>query len=57
MSMKKVTLAVLMAVALAGCGGSKDKAEKLVESSGMTKQYGNMIEMVSTGYATRYPML
>jgi hypothetical protein len=57
MSMKKVTLAVLMAVALAGCGGSKDKAEKLVESSGMTKQYGTMIELVSTGYASRYPML
>ncbi|QAX85372.1 hypothetical protein C2E19_16590 [Pseudomonas sp. DTU12.3] len=57
MSMKKITLAVLLATALAGCGGSKDKAQELVEASGMTKQYGSMVEMVSTAYASRYPML
>ncbi len=57
MSMKKITLAVLLATALAGCGGSKDKAQELVEASGMTKQYGSMVEMVSSAYASRYPML
>ncbi|MFJ4246671.1 hypothetical protein [Pseudomonas sp. NPDC089741] len=57
MGMKKITLAVLLATALAGCGGSKDKAQELVEASGMTKQYGSMVEMVSTAYASRYPML
>lgn len=57
MSMKKVTLAAMLAMALTGCGGSKDKAEELVEASGMTKQYGSMVEMASAGYASRYPML
>lgn len=57
MSMKKVMLAAILAMALTGCGGSKDKAEELVEASGMTKQYGSMVEMASAGYASRYPML
>jgi len=57
MSMKKVMLAAMLAMALTGCGGSKDKAEELVEASGMTKQYGSMVEMASAGYASRYPML
>ncbi|MBK5373778.1 MULTISPECIES: hypothetical protein [unclassified Pseudomonas] len=57
MSMKKLTLAVLLAAALAGCGGSKDKAQELVEASGLTKQYGNIVEIAARGYATRYPML
>ncbi|SDT55949.1 DUF2059 domain-containing protein [Pseudomonas prosekii] len=57
MSMKKVTLAVLLAAALAGCGGSKDKAEELIEVSGLTKQYGTIVDIASAAYASRYPML
>ncbi|WP_439879039.1 hypothetical protein [Pseudomonas prosekii] len=57
MSMKKVTLAVWLAAALAGCGGSKDKAEELIEVSGLTKQYGTIVDIASAAYASRYPML
>lgn len=57
MSMKELVLAVFIAAALAGCGGSKDKAREFVESSGMTKQYASMVETASSGYASRYPML
>ena len=57
MGMRKVTLTVLLAVALAGCGASKDKAAELIDASGLTKQYGTIVEMASAGYASRYPML
>jgi hypothetical protein len=57
MRIGKATLAVLFAAALAGCGGSKDKAEELIEASGLTKQYGTIVEIASAGYASRYPML
>ncbi|WP_426234544.1 hypothetical protein [Pseudomonas sp. TWP3-2] len=57
MSIKNVTLAVLLAAALAGCGGSKDKAEELVEISGLTKNFGTIVDVASAGYASRYPML
>ncbi|WP_282411093.1 hypothetical protein [Pseudomonas sp. PS02303] len=57
MSMTKITLAVLLAAALAGCGASKDKAEELIETSGLTKNYSTIVEMASASYASRYPML
>lgn len=57
MGMRKVTLAVLLAAALAGCGGSKDKAEELIEVSGLTKHYSSIVEIASASYASRYPML
>lgn len=57
MSMRKVALAVLVAAALTGCGGSKDKAAELVEASGLTKHYSTIVEVASAGYASRYPML
>ncbi|EJN17418.1 hypothetical protein [Pseudomonas sp. GM80] len=57
MSMKKLTLAVLLAAALAGCGGSKEKAQALVEASGLNQQYGNIVEVAARSYSSRYPML
>jgi hypothetical protein len=57
MGMRKLTLAVLFAAALAGCGGSKDKAEELIEVSGLTKHYSTIVEIASASYASRYPML
>ncbi|TDF86186.1 hypothetical protein [Pseudomonas sp. H9] len=57
MSMKKLTLAALFAAALAGCGGSKDKAEELIEVSDLGKHYGTIVEIASAGYARQYPML
>ena len=55
--MRKGTVAVLLAASLAGCGASKDKAEELIEVSGLTKHYSTIVEIASTGYASRYPML
>lgn len=57
MGIRKVALAVLCASVLAGCGSSNDKAQELVEASGLTKQYGVLVEMATSGYASRYPML
>lgn len=57
MRMRKGTVAVLLAASLAGCGASKDKAEELIEVSGLTKHYSTIVEIASTGYASRYPML
>lgn len=57
MKLEKIAVAVAFAVALAGCGGSKDKARELVEASGLTKHYGAVVDMAAAGYATRYPML
>lgn len=57
MSMKKVTLAALFAAALAGCGGSQDKAEELIEVTDLGKHYGTIVEIASAGYARQYPML
>lgn len=56
-SIKKFTLVVFYAFLLAGCGSSKDKAEELIEVSGLTKQYGTIVEVASSGYASQYPML
>lgn len=57
MDIKKITLAVVCATLLAGCGSGKDKAEELVEVSGLDKQLGPIIEIATSGYASRYPML
>ncbi|PYC28986.1 hypothetical protein DMX08_30210 [Pseudomonas protegens] len=57
MCMGKLTLAVLLVVALVGCGSSNDKAEELIEASGLDKQYSTIVEIASAGYASRYPML
>ena len=50
-------MAAACAAMLTGCGSSKDKAEELIKTTGLTEQYGVIVDIASSAYATQYPML
>jgi hydroxypyruvate isomerase len=53
MFMRKITFVVLLAVALAACGGSKDKARELVESTrddGFESRMDDLMKVFSSHY-------
>ncbi|MCL8304917.1 MULTISPECIES: hypothetical protein [Pseudomonas] len=50
-------MAAACAAMLTGCGSSKDKAEELIKTTGLTEQYGVIVDIASSAYANQYPML
>ena len=57
MDLRTLVMAAACAAMLTGCGSSKDKAEELIKTTGLTEQYGVIVDIASSGYATQYPML
>lgn len=57
MDLRTLVMAVACAAMLTGCGSSKDKAEELIKTTGLTEQYGVIVDIASSAYATQYPML
>ncbi|MHA6163471.1 hypothetical protein [Pseudomonas sichuanensis] len=57
MKIGKLLVAIGCAALLSACGSSEDKAKELIEISGADQQYGLLVEMATSGYASRYPML
>jgi hypothetical protein len=57
MDLRTLVMAAACAAMLTGCGSSKDKAEELIKTTGLTEQYGVIVDIASSAYATQYPML
>jgi aminopeptidase N len=50
----KWAITAICSVLLAGCGSSQDKAEELVELMGLDGQYKMVVQVATTGYASKY---
>lgn len=53
-NVSKWVFTALCTALLAGCGSSQDKAEELVEMMGLDGQYQTVLQIATTGYATKY---
>lgn len=53
-NVSKWAITALCSVLLAGCGSSQDKAEELVKLMGMDVQYKMVVQVATSGYASKY---
>ena len=53
-NVSKWAITAFCSVLLAGCGSSQDKAEELVKLMGMDVQYKMVVQVATSGYASKY---
>lgn len=53
-SVSKWAIMAFCSMLLAGCGSSQDKAEELVKLMGMDVQYKMVVQVATSGYASKY---
>ncbi|CAI8928900.1 MULTISPECIES: hypothetical protein [Pseudomonas] len=54
MSMRKLTLAILLSVTLSACGAGKDKARELIEASPANDKFQAIVDMAVQHYSPRF---